>query len=328
MKLVKHPDHLSAVLASFWEEIFPKVDAHAIPEILERIQAWVGEQPFMTQVLCSYVVAQVSEVEASDAAAIVDKIVQQDIIGNWQNSTAAPHLSEIRQILLDYEQKDLLLLLYIKIIQRDEVPTDNSPEQEVLLRSGLVHIERGSLKIACPLYAKIFDLTWVEQQLPGITRPVTVIGPASIGSLNAKNKASAQTQLLSKVAVAAVCLAVVIAAVSAYFRDSGSQAIADSSLARRDEAVNVVSVEDAKLEAARDLFDNGVEHAKNARWLPMLRELCSLPAASTYYGPAEGQMTQWVKLYGDDIQIARDTFVDEGHTSCKVVDDALAANTE
>ncbi|MEO1683546.1 MAG: hypothetical protein AAFS06_09840 [Cyanobacteria bacterium J06631_12] len=242
---------------------------------------------------------------------------------------AASHLNKIEMALRDYEKRDVLLLLYMQILQRGSVSAEKNPEQEVLLSSGLVTEDGGKLKITNRLYAKVFDLAWVEKQLPGITRPVTIVKSQPTGD----RKLSFASALYPKIAVAACFLAVAGAALTAHLRAANTQAAlatqdeiaisepVDSAPAASPSSASPLIVSDEAAE--RSLFDKGVEHATNGRWLPMAREFCRLPKSSTYYMPAQKQIEKWVELYHDDIEIARDTFTQEQDRSCGIMTDGL-----
>ena len=324
-------DPLSVAFAAFWEVLFPKVqELSAIPKVIERIKLWTGDQPEMTTALCDYVIVYAAQITESDAAEIVDRVVEQDFIKYWQTSAAATHLKQVSAVLLDYDKRDILLLLYMQLLQRKALPLDASGAQDTLIRSELGAKQKGQLVVGCPLYAKVFDLNWIESLLPGITRPVTIVEAAPI-TLSKMRFSSAY----SKVAVAVCCLALAGSAVSAYLRESGNKAmatqeisaiteVATSDLTDNDKGSD--SVPERLVTPERDLFDMGITHATNGRWLLMVREFCSLPKDSTYFLPAEKQMERWVKLYREDIQIAQDTFVEESSASCRLVSEALSAD--
>ena len=75
--------------------------------------------------------------------------------------------------------------------------------------------------------------------------------------------------------------------------------------------------------ADRVLFDQGINHATNSRWLPMVREFCQIPPESTYFMPAKQQLVKWVKLYREEIQAAQTTFIQEESSSCDIVTSVL-----
>lgn len=336
MNSSKPKDELSAVLSSLGEEGSPEIDAHAIPIVLERIQEWAGEQPELTKALYDYAVQYASQINAGDAEAIVDLIVHKEIIENWQSSLAAPHLNKIKAALLDYSRRDSLLISYIQILQRGKVPSNNSPEQAALLRSGLAKMSRGKLKVANDLYAKVFNLSWVEQQQPGITKPVVIISTA------ANRQLFSFSGLYPKIAIAACALVMLGVAISAYRRESVGQAIAipNAMLSSGASLAGSESESGAGLNAARSksgtnaaessvvaldraLFDSGTEHAQNSRWVPMMREFCDLSPESLYFAPAEKRLEQWAGLYKEDIQMARDIVVNEEGRSCNIAQTAL-----
>ncbi|NJM96640.1 MAG: hypothetical protein HC800_05070 [Phormidesmis sp. RL_2_1] len=342
---------LSLVLSEFWEAMFPKVDAYAVPVIVERIQEWVGEQPFLTQIVCNYVIQHLSRgmdkasvvgISESEASAIVDRVIQSNIIDDWKRSTAAKHLEEISKILLDYDRRDSLLILYIQILQRKTVPANNSPEQDVLLRSGLIRLEDGQLRVANALYPKIFDLAWVEQQLPGITRPVAIVNRARHRGLftsgwRMDDKSASAFGLYWKLALAACGLVWMGAAISSYFRTPNSPALANSEA----ETINNAEVRNSVRVSAnnannlnnnasisdRDLFDSGIENARNSRWVATMRAFCSISTGSTYFAPAQKQLEQWMSLYPEEVQIARDTVVQEKSSACAIATDVLTSPT-
>jgi hypothetical protein len=351
MNSLEPEDKLSAVLSSFWEEIFPKVEAYAIPIILERIQSWVGDQPELAAALCSSVIqaASVQEnsqfKEKSDKKTLelaVDQIVQKELIESWQSSSVASHLNTIKTVLLAYDRRDSLLILYIQILQRGKIPLSKSPEQSVLISSGLAKIEHEHLKVANPIYAKIFDLDWIEQQLPGITKPVAIVSSATAGKgLFGGSKSYA------KIAAVAFGLIVLGAAISSYLREPNGQAMARpnavlnsgskliSSVPKEEKILTPVEgavtsntaekigVDGGATTSDRSRFDNGAEHAQNSRWVPMMREFCSLSEDSTYFAPAEKRLAQWVELYEEDVEMAHDIVAQEQEGPCPIAKNVL-----
>jgi hypothetical protein len=360
MNSLEPEDQLSAVLSNFWEEIFPKVEAYAIPIILERIKSWVGEQPDLTAALCSSVIQAASVPEGSTQEAsqfnekadkktlesAVDQIVQKELIESWQSSSAVSHLNTVKTAILEYDRRDSLLILYIQILQRGKVAVSKSPEQAVLISTGLAKIEHDHLKVANAVYAKIFDLTWVEQQLPGITKPVAIISSAAAGK-----RLFQGSTLYSKIAAVAFGLVVLGAAISSYLREPSSQASSQamaipnavlnsdskliSSAPKEEKALAPLegALEDAvssntaekagAIASDRSLFDKGAEHAQNSRWVPMMREFCNLSEDSTYFAPAEKRLAQWVELYEEDVEIAHDIVAQEQDGPCPIAKNVL-----
>ncbi len=177
------------VLAAFEKALLSKIDnADTIAIVLAKIESWTAGQPYMTKLLCNYVMEHVAKIEAKKDASVIDSIVQQKIVKDWENNSAASHLKKIEKVLLTYSARDSLLILYLQILQRGPLVQDHSPEQLALLRSGLVSLKNNRLMVTHAIYASIFNEAWIERQLPGITKPVVVIqSPAPSFAQAAKN---------------------------------------------------------------------------------------------------------------------------------------------
>ncbi|PSB07875.1 hypothetical protein C7B76_27340 [filamentous cyanobacterium CCP2] len=168
---------------------------------LDRILHWTNGQPFLTQKLCQLVVeSQYSEWSTKNeksvaSVALVDQLVKFRIIHNWKTQDDPEHLRTIHdRIQRDDQHAARLLTLYQQILQSgrvsalkekrfksDRVKADDSREQMELLLSGLVVQSQGFLQVRCPIYEKIFNLTWIEQQLAAL-RPYSEAFNAWIAS--------------------------------------------------------------------------------------------------------------------------------------------------
>ena len=133
-------------------------------EILAEVFNWTNGQPFLMQRLCRLMVYQ-SASGSSDVKALVQKYV----IDNWEANDEQEHLKTIRKrLLLDYQDRTALLLgIYQQILTDAEhkICADNSLDQRRLQLSGLVVKRNGYLQVYNPIYAAIFDLDWVQQEL-------------------------------------------------------------------------------------------------------------------------------------------------------------------
>ncbi len=305
-------DQLSEILFKFRREIASKkVEADAASRIIERIESWVSTQPELTQVLCDYVVQYALLIIKGNEESIVDFVVKKEIVSDWKHSLAAAHLNRIEQALMEDERKDSALITYIQILQRGAVLANNSPEQSLLIRSGLIRVERDYLKVANVLYTKVFDLKKIEQMLPGITKPVAVISPQAVLDSNP----SKTSKLYSKLAIAACGLAVLSAAIASYVKESGGEANANNDTAlventinsapepllenQADTASNTRNLADSNLSASAaqlpnlsklDSFDQvrnvptgAFEYGGSTTWAPIRKEIDSA-IQSTYFG--------------------------------------------
>lgn len=138
-------------------------------QLVQAVLDWTNGQPFLTQKLCKLLTTG-SAIPPGDEAQVVTDLVQLQILHSWEAQDEPEHLRTIRNRLLQNEKRaGRLLGSYQKLLDQPDwqvgTPTDNSSEQMELLLSGLVIQQQGQLYIHNRIYANIFDLTWVEQQL-------------------------------------------------------------------------------------------------------------------------------------------------------------------
>lgn len=137
--------------------------------LVQAVLDWTNGQPFLTQKLCKFLATGPTISPGEEAQAVTD-LVQSKILHSWEAQDEPEHLRTIRNRLLQNEKRaGRLLGSYQKLLAQPDwqvgIPTDNSAEQMELLLSGLVIQEQGQLHIHNRIYAEIFDLAWVEQQL-------------------------------------------------------------------------------------------------------------------------------------------------------------------
>ena len=133
--------------------------------VLEAVLHWTGGQPFLTQKVCRLIL-QSSQIPLSEEAQWVMDLVQMRVIDHWEAQDVPEHLKTIRDRLLRSEERTGRLLgLYQRVLQPEAVVADDSPEQLDLRLSGLVVKQDGELRVRNPIYAAVFNLTWVEGEL-------------------------------------------------------------------------------------------------------------------------------------------------------------------
>ena len=128
--------------------------------VMSDILFWTGGQPFLTQRLCSLVLFE------NNPTPDIPELVQRQIINNWETQDEQEHLRTIQNRILSNEQRaGYLLELYRKVLKQGQVPLNNSSEERELQLSGLV-VKRGSvLEIYNPIYAKVFNESWLDSEL-------------------------------------------------------------------------------------------------------------------------------------------------------------------
>lgn len=151
--------------------------------ILEEILYWTGGQPFLTQKLCQIVSRELSpSLTPETVTDWVERIVRSQIIDHWETQDEPEHLRTIRDRLLRNEMNiGRILGDYLEILQKGQIPNDDSLEQRELLLSGLVEKRGSRLRVRNPIYETVFNTDWVNQQLDYL-RPYAVALQAWIKS--------------------------------------------------------------------------------------------------------------------------------------------------
>lgn len=134
--------------------------------VLQAVLAWTSGQPFLTQKVCKLIRNAEVLIPAGNEVEWVAQFVRSQIIENWETKDEPEHLKTIRDRLLRDEQRTGRLLgLYQQILQNDQIVANDSPEQMELRLSGLVVKRDGTLLVYNPIYAQVFNLSWLNQIL-------------------------------------------------------------------------------------------------------------------------------------------------------------------
>ncbi|NET57572.1 MAG: hypothetical protein F6K47_15835 [Symploca sp. SIO2E6] len=290
MSLEQNSRELSDLFTDFLNQVCSK--AYSPLVVMQEVLRWTGKQPFLSQHLCKLILLHPESFADGQEEAIVERIVQEKIIQNWENNTASIYLKEVIRTILDNEQRDEILNVYLQILQGSQVTLNRSQEQKKLIQSGLVKEDNETLKVSNAIYASVFSLEWFQRQLPDIIAQYRLnTFPAEVD-----NQTIFFTKLWSQITLVAAVVTLIIVYTS------------------------LSSVNDIA-SPAQELFDNGIEEAKSARWLPMLRNFCRISEDSDYFASAQRQLRLWKQSHEEDIQIALDTFWLAESDSCPVAED-------
>ncbi len=148
--------------------------------LMGEVLAWTGGQPLLTQKVCNLLKVTLKKPfsyevlgERFQITDLVEGVVKSGIIDNWLAQDKEEHLKTIRDRILVNERISVALLgLYQQILQQGEVAVDGSPEQMRLRLTGVVVEQQTKLKVYNQIYANVFDINWVENEL-GKLRPYT-----------------------------------------------------------------------------------------------------------------------------------------------------------
>jgi len=138
--------------------------------VLREVLAWTGGQPFLTQKVCKLLTQENMRIEPGSESRAVSAVVGEHIVKEWEVKDEPEHLKTIRnRILLSPGRRTARLLsIYRIVLERGSVGADDSPEQMELRLSGLVVERSGCLQVYNPIYAQVFNLSWVEKELASL----------------------------------------------------------------------------------------------------------------------------------------------------------------
>jgi WD40 repeat protein len=179
-------------------------------ELMRRVFYWTNGHPYLTQRLCQAVAE-----EARADRAEVDRLCRELFLSR-EAQGRDDNLLFVRERLLRSEA-DLasLLTLYGQAQRGRQVRDDvTSPLVTLLRLSGIVRVEKGSLKVRNRIYDEVFDQAWVRENMPdaevrrqreayrkGALRAaavaaaiIVVIGALAFAALSQRNRASAEAR--------------------------------------------------------------------------------------------------------------------------------------
>lgn len=137
--------------------------------VLREILFWSGGQPLLTQKLCQLIAKSPFFIAAGSETELVERLVRFRVIENWEAQDEPEHLRTIQDRILRQERRAARLLgMYQQILQQGSIAADGTPDQIELRLSGLVVERQSQLRVYNPIYAAVFDQTWVDKILANL----------------------------------------------------------------------------------------------------------------------------------------------------------------
>lgn len=130
--------------------------------LLARVLWWTSGQPYLTQKLC----AEVAKTEVHTAKDV--DLACNRIFLSPEARERDDNLHFVRDRILRSEQERAALLdIYAKVCRGEKVADDHlNPVINELRLSGIVRVEEGLLRPRNRIYSNVFDLKWVQKNLP------------------------------------------------------------------------------------------------------------------------------------------------------------------
>ena len=135
--------------------------------LLKEVFEWTGGHPLLTRRLCQVIAEANYFIPSGMEATLVEKLVQEHVINNWKNQLIGEYLKTIQEHLLHNTVclPQMLLRLYLQILQQGEVTSNQTQEKKELIKLGLVIEQNNKLKVSNRIYRSIFSSDWVKRQL-------------------------------------------------------------------------------------------------------------------------------------------------------------------
>ncbi len=135
--------------------------------LLSEIETWTGNNFWLTKYICQAIADSSCFIPSGMEAVLVEKIVQERVIKNWENHEVAIQFNLIQEYFYSQSESDsrALLLTYLEIWQLGKILLNNSRETEQLIELGLVREQENYLQVSNRIYQFIFNYDWVKEQL-------------------------------------------------------------------------------------------------------------------------------------------------------------------
>lgn len=229
--------------------------------ILGRVLYWTSGHPFLTQRLCREV-ASVGEVRSAQD---VDRVCRQIFLSPSARERD-DNLVFVRDRMLRASGDPVGLLdLYRRVYRREKIPAADNALRESLALTGVTQAVGGRLEVRNRIYRRVFDLTWIRQNMPDAE--------------HRRQRAAYYRGLYRAAAIAALMVsALTVAFSTAYYQWRSAERSA--AVARANEALavgNARAAEEARQQAERlraeaERSRAETEHAKHQAEQALLSE--------------------------------------------------------
>ncbi len=133
-------------------------------KVLVELIKWTNGQPFLLQKLCYIIANSDIKIPNGEEVETVEKLVNDHLIKNWEFNEDIPYLRAINNRLKHESNSQDILKLYEKIVQRGEIPINNTEEESRLLLLGIVIKKNGKLIIYNPIHREVFNQNWINKK--------------------------------------------------------------------------------------------------------------------------------------------------------------------
>ena len=134
---------------------------------MSRILAWTGGNESLTKTICQVFANSDFNIPAGSEIKAVDQFVEDSCIRKWRTSKTAEYIRSVKQNFVNNLRLDSRLLLqeYRKILLSDNQEYKKTPEQNELLRLGLIVEQNSHLRVTNIIYQRVFNQDFISHEL-------------------------------------------------------------------------------------------------------------------------------------------------------------------
>ena len=131
--------------------------------ILSRILAWTGGETNLTTNISHIFADSNLNIAEGMEVTMVDKLIEDSLIRNWQTSQLGTYIRSIKKSLLENQKCEPIILLeeYQNILLSGSQKYKETKEQQELLALGVIVEERRQLRVTNLIYQQIFNRDWL-----------------------------------------------------------------------------------------------------------------------------------------------------------------------
>ncbi len=143
---------------------------------IKEVLAWTGGQPFLTQKICNLIRKSSPRINQGEEAELIAKLIETEIICDWENKDQPEHLKTIRNNLTKNKHNPLRLLKrYREMLLTGSISDDSTIECLELFLSGIAVKKDEKLKIKNRIYETVFDRVWVDKEIELLSQSKPVL---------------------------------------------------------------------------------------------------------------------------------------------------------
>jgi hypothetical protein len=147
------------------EKLTPEFEENQRAALIRETLAWTGGNLELTEIVIRLLIDNKNELQEGQEKALIEQLIQKNIVENWLQNKAAAHLQKIQNSLLIPDKNVRSTLETYQDILQGRVFADNKPEKLALQQAELVIKNDDYLEVTNRIYQEVFNVQWVKQEL-------------------------------------------------------------------------------------------------------------------------------------------------------------------